>query len=337
LYHGIYRRFSYIPIALAGIWFGLRGGILIAVLSSLAFIPHLLLYIGQGPELYMGEVMEVFLYLAAGSSIGFIAGREAQIREKYRVVAEKLETSYQKLHNETELLLEAEKQLAASQKFSALGQLSASLAHEIKNPLASIRGAAEIFLDEFPEGHPKREFAKIMLKETSRLNVTVNDVLGYSRGQQKIDGKREPLSDVIERVANLVGIHLKKKYIKFDMSGLENGRDFLVNGDKISQVLLNIILNSIEALSQNGRVVLQVSLQEEGVEIVMSDDGPGIPEQERQRIFESFVTGKEGGTGLGLAISKKIVESYGGSIRYRDSEIGGASFAVFLPKESSAR
>lgn len=331
LYHGIYRRLSYIPIALAGTWFGLPGGLLIAVLSSVAFIPHLLLYIGQGPEMYMGEIIEVFLYLAAGSVIGFIAGREANIREKYRQVAEKLESSYQKLHQETELLLDAEKQLAASQKFSALGQLSASMAHEIKNPLASIRGTAEIFLDEFPVGHEKREFAEILLKEASRLNATVDDVLRFSRGQQKIEGKREPLAEVVERVAKLVATHLRKKHIELEIDGLENGRSFSVYGDKISQVLLNIILNSIDALSQNGRVILKVASHEDGVEIIISDNGPGIPLEQQGRIFESFVTGKEGGTGLGLSISKKIVESYGGRITCADSEIGGASFSVFLP------
>jgi signal transduction histidine kinase len=116
------------------------------------------------------------------------------------------------------------------------------------------------------------------------------------------------------------------------MAGVENGRRFLVDGDKISQVLLNIILNSIEALTEKGRVVLQVDAKEDSIEVRISDNGPGIPVAERERIFESFVTGKEGGTGLGLAISKKIVESYGGSIIYRDSELGGASFSVYLPR-----
>ena len=165
LYHDTFRRLSYFPIVLGAIWFGVRGGLSLAILSSIAFIPHLLLYVGQGPEMYIGEFMEVVLYLAAGTVTGFIAGREARLQEKYKNVAEKLEKSYDRLHQETELLIEAEEQLSQSQRLSALGQLSASLAHEIKNPLSSIKGTAEIFLDEFPEGHPKREFVTILLRK----------------------------------------------------------------------------------------------------------------------------------------------------------------------------
>jgi signal transduction histidine kinase len=180
-YHDTYRRLSYFPIVLGALWFGIWGGLILAVMSSLAFIPHVILYIGQGTGSYLSELTEIILYLAAGTVTGVIAGRESRLREKYRLLSEKLEKSYAKLHRETQLLLEAEEQLSVTQKLSALGQLSASLAHEIKNPLSSIKGTADILLDEFPDGHPKREFVEILLKETSRLNNTVEEVLQFSR------------------------------------------------------------------------------------------------------------------------------------------------------------
>ncbi|MBW2470567.1 MAG: sensor histidine kinase, partial [Deltaproteobacteria bacterium] len=157
-YHDMYRRLSYFPIVLGAIWFGVWGGLALAVMSSIAFIPHVLLYIGQETGAYVSELTEIVLYLAAGTVTGFIAGRESLLRRRYKELSENLEKSYDKLHRETQLLLEAEEQLSAAQKLSALGQLSASLAHELKNQLSSIKGTAEILLDEFPVGHPKREF-----------------------------------------------------------------------------------------------------------------------------------------------------------------------------------
>lgn len=334
LYHDTFRRLSYFPIVLGAIWFGLWGGLSLAVLSSIAFIPHLLLYIGQGPQLYIGELMEVVLYLAAGTVTGFIAGREARLQEQYRKVAEKLEKSYDRLHQETELLLEAEAQLSLSQRLSALGQLSASLAHEIKNPLSSIRGTAEIFLDEFPEGHPKREFVTILLKETDRLNATVEEVLQYSRGQHQEKQATEPVDQILERVCKLIETHLRKKSIQLEISGSQVAKDFSAAGAKMTQVFLNIILNAIDALPSNGIIKVDSQKISGGLCISICDNGPGIDPAKFEQVFDPFISGKEDGTGLGLSISRKIVASYGGTIQCRNLEEGGACFEVFLPQEN---
>ncbi len=230
-YHDTFRRLSYFPIVLGALWFGVWGGLVLAVLSSLAFIPHVILYIGQGTGSYVSELTEIVLYLAAGTVTGIIAGRKSRLQEKYRLLSEKLEKSYAKLHRETQLLLEAEEQLSATQKLSALGQLSASLAHEIKNPLSSIKGTAEILLDEFPTGHPKREFVEILLKETSRLNNTVEEVLQFSRrgaqGKKQEKADTEPLSQVIDRVTSLLAGHLQKKDITLTGERLGGGQILL--------------------------------------------------------------------------------------------------------------
>jgi signal transduction histidine kinase len=335
LSHDTYRRLSYFPIALGGLWFGVPGGLAMAVLSSIAFIPHLILYAGHHPAMYVGELTEIILYLAAGLVIGAIAGKEARLREQYRQLSETLEKSYERLHQQTELLIEVEEQLGASQRLSALGQLSASLAHEIKNPLSSIRGTAEILLDEFPPGHPKREFGEILLKETARLNATVEDVLQYSRGQQPAGEQAEPLSAVLTRVAKLLAGQLRKKGIDFRLQGDEQAGEKLVDGARFSQVFLNIILNAIDAVPRGGRITLATSRQAGAVAVAVSDSGPGVPPAERERIFTPFVSGKKEGTGLGLAISRRIAESYGGRIEVSEAAEGGARFTVILPDEVS--
>jgi len=338
-YHDMFRRLSYFPIVLGAIWFGVWGGLLLAVMSSIAFIPHVLIYIGDGTGTYLSELTEIVLYLAAGTVTGIIAGRESHLRQRYKELSEKLEKSYDKLHRETQLLLEVEEQLSAAQKLSALGQLSASLAHEIKNPLSSIKGTAEILLDEFPQDHPKREFVQILLKETTRLNNTVEEVLQFSRrgtqGREKEETKTEPLSGVIDRVASLLASQLRKKSITLTVTGWEEGKEFFVAGEKLSQVFLNIILNAIDASHPKGEIIIETKKNTAGLAVSVKDSGAGIPDQRKEKIFDPFYSNKEGGTGLGLSISKKIVESYGGTLSLTDSETGGACFTVFLPEQNT--
>ena len=339
-YHDMFRRLSYFPIVLGAIWFGVWGGLLLAVMSSIAFIPHVLIYIGQGTGTYLSELTEIILYLAAGTVTGIIAGRESLLRKRYKDLSEKLEKSYDKLHRETKILLEVEEQLSAAQKLSALGQLSASLAHEIKNPLSSIKGTAEILLDEFPAGHPKREFVEILLKETTRLNNTVEEVLQFSRrgmqGREKEETDTEPLSQVIDRVTSLLTSQLRKKSIKLTVTGWEAGKTFFVAGEKLSQVFLNIILNGIDAAPLKGEIMIETMKHADGTTVSVKDNGSGIPDELKDKIFSAFYSTKESGTGLGLSISKRIVESYGGTLTLSDAETGGACFTVFLPKQNSA-
>jgi len=336
-YHDTFRRLSYFPIVLGAIWFGVWGGLVLAVLSSIAFIPHVLLYIGDSTGTYLGELTEIILYLAAGIVTGIIASRESRLRNRYKELSEKLEKSYDKLHRETQLLLEVEEQLSAAQKLSALGQLSASLAHEIKNPLSSIKGTAEILLDEFPDDHPKREFVEILLKETTRLNNTVEEVLKFSRRGVKGKEKEEtePLPQVIDRVTSLLASQLRKKSIKLTVNGWEEGKTFYVAGEKLSQVFLNIILNCIDAVPPKGEVIIETIKLAEGITVSVKDNGPGIPDELKDKIFGAFYSTKEDGTGLGLSISKRIVESYGGKLTLSDAETGGACFTVFLPKQNA--
>lgn len=336
IFHETYRRLSYFPIVVGGLLFGVRGGLALALLACLAFIPHLHIFHDMNYDFYVSELAEVILYLMAGGGVGFIASRESRLREKYQILSEKLERSYRRLHEEAELLLEVEEQLRASQKLSALGQLSASLAHEIKNPLASIRGTAEIFLDEFPEGHPKREFVEILLKETARLNTTVEEVLNFSRSQHKIgavEPQKEEVAAILKRVITLLDNTFRKKGIKVDLdAGAECGEGF-VDADKMAQVFINLLLNAAEAVGQGGHIRVGVAREEGFTVISFGDDGPGVSENEYSKVFEPFYSGKDEGTGLGLAITAKIVESYGGKITVGRSPLGGALFTVKLKRQ----
>ncbi|MCK5098059.1 MAG: hypothetical protein KAR45_08140, partial [Desulfobacteraceae bacterium] len=249
LYHDTYRRLSYFPITIGAILYGLWGGVCLAVLSCLAFVPHLFMFWASGPEAYYSELSEILFYLAAGIVIGLISSRGNKLREKYKTLSEKLAGSYKRLHEQASQLVEAEKQLGQSQKLSLLGHVSASLAHEIKNPLASIKGAAEILADEVPCGHPKYEFIEIMRSEISRLNHSVEDVLKYCRGQQHHDkGRQESVEKIINRVVLLLEAGLKEKSIQVSIRSESDKNGFVTDETAMIQVLMNIIINAVDAV-----------------------------------------------------------------------------------------
>ncbi len=326
-YHDTYRRLSYFPITIAAIIFGLPGGIALALLSCIGFIPHLLKFWAQGPQAYYSELSEIIFYMAAGIVMGFISSREHSLQKK-------LAHSYKRLHSQAEKLVKAEEQLGNSRKLSMLGHVSASLAHEIKNPLASIKGAAEILSDEVPEGHAKYEFIEIMKSEISRLNNSVEEVLQYCRGQQAEDKiKPESVSNIVTRVTALVDNKIKGKNITIIN---KTRSEFVTNGNIMTQVLLNIILNSIDAVDRQGKITIDISPENSKCRIDISDNGPGMDEQIRKDLFKPFVTSKDGGTGLGLSITKKLLKSLGGSITLTKSDAKGTIFTILIPEVKTA-
>jgi len=331
-YHDTYRRLSYFPITIGAILYGLWGGLGLAVLSCLAFVPHLFKFWASGPQAYYSELSEIGFYLAAGGVIGFISSRENKLREKYKQLSEKLAGSYKRLHDQASQLVKAEKKLGQSQQLSLLGHVSASLAHEIKNPLAAIKGAAEILADEVPCGHPKHEFIEIMRAEISRLNHSVEDVLRYCRGQQPpYKGRQASIETIINQVTLLLEAAFKEKSIQISILLEPDIKGFLTDDAAMTQVLMNILLNAVDAVEKKGKILIESGSHEKGCFIRISDNGPGIDENLAKQIFQSFVTFKEGGTGLGLSISKKIVKSLEGKIKIEDASLGGAAFLIVLP------
>ncbi|MBP1777077.1 MAG: sensor histidine kinase, partial [candidate division NC10 bacterium] len=177
--HDLFVRLYYLPIALGGAWFGLWGGLGTAGLITLVYLPHIL-FVHHGP-LTFGYLLEIPVFLGVGLLTGLIVDRQAQYRRGLEGQAETLARSHRELQEQTRLLLEKEAQLHRADRLSALGQLSAGLAHEIRNPLGAIKGAVEILEEDYPSGHPKAEFYAIILKEVKRLNGVVTNFLNFAR------------------------------------------------------------------------------------------------------------------------------------------------------------
>ena len=331
--HDSFRRLSYFPIVIGAILFGVRGGLFMAGVSCLSFIPHLFTFWYQGLETYYSEFSEMFFYLMAGLVIGAISSRESRLRDKYQRLSEQLSVSYKRLHEQAGQLVEAEAELGRAGKLSVLGHLSASLAHEIKNPLASIKGAAEILADEVDRSHPKYEFVEIMKAEISRLNISVEDVLAYCRGQQgKAQDEPGPMGKVIDQILQVLAPKIREKSVDVEVCAERSARAYEVPAAAMTQVVMNLLLNGVEAVAKEGKIRIAMDLRANGLDIRVEDNGPGVDEALYDEVFKSFVTFREGGTGLGLSISQKIVQRLGGLISVDRSDLGGACFFIRLPQ-----
>lgn len=329
--HDIFQRFYYLPIILAALWFGFRGGLSCALLVSIVYAPHILFQWGGELTVEMEKYLEILMYNVVGGVTGLLAQRERERSLELQKTARGLEESYQKLQHQSERIISVEEQLRRAEKLSTLGEMAAVLAHEIRNPLGSIRGTAEILRDDYPAGNPKHEFIEIQIKETERLNRVVEDFLRMARPQPK-EMRLCQLQEELETIVTLIANDARERKISLELKAPPLPVIIRADGEKLRQAFLNLVINALQATPEGGFVKIGVTELDDVVEITFKDSGPGIDEEIIGRIFEPFFTTKQDGTGLGLAVAKKIIEAHGGSLKV-DSEAGsGATIMVRLPR-----
>lgn len=326
--HGIYRRLYYLPIVLGGIWFCLRGGVGIALLVSFLYAPHVLFQWGHLPSVHIEQYLEILIYNTIGFLTGFLSAKEHAQRLRAEETAEHLSTSYAKLKSQADLILEIEDQLRRADRLTALGELSAGMAHEIRNPLGSIRGTAEILRDAFPPEDRYAEFTKILVSEVDRLNKVLEDFLRFARpdGSARNDFKPD---QVLSEVLQLTQQQATKKQISMSWDG-KKLPSAIGDSSQFKQVFLNLILNALQALPIGGRLSIETQLVDDKIILLFIDNGPGIPEAHLDKIFNPFFTTKADGTGLGLAITHRIVKNHCGQISVKNRAEGGAQFTLTL-------
>lgn len=231
-----------------------------------------------------------------------------------------------------------EARMRASDRLAAVGQLAAGIAHEIRNPLASISGSVEVLKDDLKLDGDDLRLLELILKESSRLNTILTDFLNYARVTKVSSGKCD-LPKVITEVASLASTHNRLGHF-IVISHRFHKPAFLVSGgeDQFKQILWNLILNAAQAFKGGtGKIQIETTelVSENGnamIKLSVSDNGPGIPESVEEKIFDPFFSTKDGGTGLGLPIVARIVDCLGGKIEVESSE-KGAIFTILLPQE----
>jgi PAS domain S-box-containing protein len=225
-----------------------------------------------------------------------------------------------------------EKQLADAEHLATLGELSAGLAHEIKNPLAGIKGAIEVILGSMPRTDSHRKILGDVIHEVNRIDKIVRDLLNYAKPKPASHSSIN-LPELAQRIVAIAQATSKHNGLPIRVKQSTDIPDFTGDETQLEQVLLNLLLNAQNAMPVSGRIDITISYEKvaAAVRIEVSDDGPGIPEELKKKIFQPFFTTRTDGIGLGLATCLKNVQYHGGTIEVQ-SELGkGTKFIVTIP------
>ncbi|MBW2517239.1 MAG: PAS domain S-box protein [Deltaproteobacteria bacterium] len=226
-------------------------------------------------------------------------------------------------------------EIARNQRLATVGRLAAGVAHEIRNPLSSIKGFATYFKERYPDRPQDQQTATIMIQEVDRLNRVVGQLLEFSR-PIAMKPQKVSLPSFIADSIKLIEDRAAEKNISIHVYNNARVDEVRIDPDRINQVLLNLYLNAVDAMESGGELKVEISAdgQDRDIVIQVSDTGSGISPEDLAKIFEPYFTTKSTGTGLGLAIAHNIIEAMGGSIKVTSNSGKGTSFRVTIPFSS---
>ena len=321
--HQIYQRLYYIPIIAAAFLFGLRGGLIASAFASLAYVPHILLHWQHTNYDYaLNQYAEIVLFNVVGGVTGVLGDRTRRARERSERTAAELQRAYAELRQTFEQLLQAD-------RLTSLGELSAAVVHEVRNPLGSIKGAVEIMEDELPADSPRREFAEIAKREVDRLDRLVKEFLRFARPARPAVAPAD-LNEIALAVTRLVEQQASAQAVRIEPHLANDLPLITVDAEQVKQVILNLAINSLQAMPGGGRLVFRTARERDHVWLDVEDEGGGVDPAVSARIFDPFFTTKEKGIGLGLSVAYKIAAGHRGSLTVKNGE-RGAVFRLTLP------
>jgi two-component system sensor histidine kinase HydH len=224
-----------------------------------------------------------------------------------------------------------QEEVRRKEKLAALGNLAAGVAHEIRNPLSSIKGFATYFGTKFPEGSEDRESAGVMIREVDRLNRVISELLEFARPSE-LRLRPTEVNELLRHSLRLIEPDAKAKKIEVRFSPTEGLPSVAIDPDRFTQALLNLYLNAIQAMDGGGVLSVSSSAGQDGeIRTQVADTGAGIQAEDLDKIFDPYFTTKPRGTGLGLPIVHKIVEAHGGEIRVKSVVGRGTVFTILIP------
>ncbi|HER25250.1 MAG TPA: PAS domain S-box protein [Candidatus Atribacteria bacterium] len=227
-------------------------------------------------------------------------------------------------------------EVARHKRLAALGKLSAGIAHEIRNPLSSIRGLAQFVYNSFSQADERKEDLNTIIQEVDRLNTLVVQVLDFAK-LKKPNLIPFSLNDLIGKMTELFQLEIKDKQIKFNLELSPDISQIHADEDQVRQIFMNIIINAIQAIQVKGEIKIKTEKTllrgEPVIRLTIEDSGDGIPEKDLSQIFDPFFSTKEKGSGLGLSIVYKLIEAHQGEIKVESKEGEGTKFIIFLPQK----
>jgi len=322
----------FLPVISAATTFNLIGAVVASLLASGIYLSFLLL-IPASKELIPDEYPELVMRCLILPVIGYLTN---QLAEATRIEARKHQEAAEQLAKANQQLRAAEATVRRTERLAALGQLSAGLAHEIRNPLSTIKTSAEMLAQNVPADNAlAHEMAGFISSEVDRTNALVTRFLDFAR-PIAMRLEKTDLAQLIDRAVADLDKHSPPLDVSIYKNYAPDIPPFLLDGQLMERVMYNLLLNAAQASPPQGTVTVKTRQFNETVEIDVIDRGPGIEPKHLESIFNPFFTTKPSGVGLGLAIVSKIVDEHGGKIKVESEPGEGSVFRVYLPVREDA-
>jgi two-component system, NtrC family, sensor histidine kinase HydH len=320
IWHELSLRLYYLPILVSAYWYGAPGGLIVALVSSAVYVQHIF----QPTSTFdAGRYAEVVVFHVIGLCVGMLSTAQRRVTTRYQHVAATLESANRELRDSHE-------QIRRIDRLKTLGEVATGLAHEIRHPLASIRGALEIIEARSQMETPEAEFSRLGMVEVDRLDHLVWEFLRYARPHDP-ELRSVPLHEIVERVVRLLRVETERAQVRLETEDAETLLEVVVDPLQIEQVLLNVVLNAIQASPAGTRILICEHLDHQQAVLDVVDQGPGIPAEHLSSVFSPFFTTRDKGTGLGLAIAQRIVTAHDGRIDVHQTSTRGTCIRIRLP------
>jgi nitrogen-specific signal transduction histidine kinase len=332
-----YYPIYFLPVVSAAIYFGPLAALAWTTAASLAYVSLLYPALQEfdiSPEGKSILTIRVLFFFVAAILVNRFAVENRRQVQRLQDLSEKLEETNRQLRR-------AEAEARRAERLAALGQLSAGLAHEIRNPLGVIKGSADMLSRKVAGSEPLvAELAGYISSEVNRLNALVVRFLDFAR-PSKLESRPERISEIVDRALDAATASFPNANVKIERQYAPNLPEIPADPQLCEQVFVNLITNALQAMQAQEAslektlrlsIAPEVSNGQPGVGVIVGDSGPGVPPDLREQIFNPFFTSKKDGVGLGLSIVAKIVDDHRGTIRLENNTPHGARFHVFFPQ-----
>ncbi len=305
-YHTFFRDLYFLPLILSAFWFGLKGAVLTAGIITVVYLPFVVLNWQGFSQLDFSRILEVLLFNAVAFVLGYVSSRE-------------------KAH---------QKALRESENLASMGKALSAVAHDMKSPLTAIGGFTRTVYRRLDPENESRDKLATVIKETDRLEMMLKDMLDFSR-PLRLELSRGDLNKILQQSLAIVEFQARERDIALETNLSVTLPHIEVDALRIEQVLINLLVNAVQASPQGEKVLIRTYQNGDRICLEIVDRGPGIPDQDRGKIFSPFFTTKREGTGLGLPIALKILTAHKGKIEVLEAGEKGATFRMSLPLRGS--
>ena len=300
--HIFLRQILFVPIILAGLWFGFKGALPTSLCISIIYTPHIIVTWDNFSPEDLNKLVAILLYNIAAVLIGLLVDKERAQHDRLR----------------------------KAENLAAMGKAVSTIAHDMKTPLIAIGGFTLNVQKKMKKDAPDYQKLEIVVTETKRLEQMVREMLDFSK-PLKLHRSSGNIHKVIQESIAVVAETANNRKVKLEVDFHHNLPEFFFDSMRMEQVVINLLINAVQASPEGETVIVRTSINGSSASIDVKDCGCGIPTENKEQIFFPFFTTKKEGTGLGLPIVKKIVEAHAGFLEPIDNPDKGVTFRITLP------